>query len=347
MRLIIILVISFFFQSLTEMHSFGSLSYNSFMQKKEEIDKGHIPFDTSSPFKMTYLERFILSNDSTNIYPTFIEDGFYYINITTKEIQIPIRFNEAYPFFKNKALVKYDDKYAVINHKGEFLIEPRLCRPEFNINYLPYFTPFGNFCFDFVSGDKLPLEFYNPSFHGDPLENSILIDKQDNKYGIISYETNNWIIKPVYDSIYYCDEYNNILIASLNDKIGVKNLQEDVILSHEYDMVIGEYKDSEEFIYGLNESGYWYYFSSSEPKKIICKSPHKIDIFSENNTLSPKVIGIFKIGEKYNLLRKDGTILSENYDWLHRNGNIGKKDNRFYLILDDSTEIFYYNGKKN
>lgn len=314
----------------------------------DSIDKGYIPFNNDKPFRISYLECFVKKNPIGNIYPRFIEDGFYYIDNEADEIAIPIRFNEAYPFINKCALVKYNDKYGVINQEGKYVIEPIYAEPKLNSWINPFIISLDTIVFDLNLGTKMSSRFYNPNFHAHPLGSTIYVQKVDDKYGLMT-DAEEFVVKPQFDSIFFFDEYLDIALAQKKNKIGIINSKNDIVQPFEYDSIIlGKNIQYNMHVYALYKKGKWYYFSPHQPETELFSSPHKIIYFRRNRFSNGNLLGIYKIDSQYNALSIQGKSFPHNYDMLSEDALVGIRNNIVYLIFEDGTEIPYYSyPKKN
>lgn len=298
-----------------------------------------IPFDKENPYNGYYLQMFVHKN-LNNVYPQFINDGFYYVNIKAGEKVIPQRFNEAYPFWNKWALVKVGNQYAIIDSSGEYVLNPVVGNPRFPVYNSPNIVMLGDSIYEFRSGSVLPKTLLPSEIHADPPHPAIYIFEKDGKFGIESYEE-EVLLKPQYDTLYTLDR-QEFVAAKMKDKIGVINVKNEIVQPFEYTDIIIE--ESAFFtIYGLYKNELWYYFDADEPQKCITTSRHKISQFADRTSWwLTNILGLYKVGYKCNILYKDGSSLKHDYDRLNMEGTVGTVDGKTYIIFDKNERLLYY-----
>lgn len=327
---------------------------NYLIEKRNSLNINNeiIQKDTVFLYTYMYLDRFAVFADPHRM-PQFIDDGFYYTNIETGEILIPKRFDEAYPFVNNSALVGLKDKYAVIDTLGNYIIKPQEVGPTFNQEF-HYQGYFGDYYYNFDNGEKSE-NGHSRMRGGRPMSSDYIIFKENEKYGIKQEDDDALIVEAYYDSISYFNIPWNLFVIYKNNKVGLLNIDsEKKQIEPEYDSIIwtetweNENPYNYPPFYGLLKSGIWHYFRLDDHKPI-CKSQHKITYFSNHKrtALNPQVIGVYKIENKYNILYMDGSSLPENYDFLTGNGIYGEKDNIIYLINYEKKAIPYIKNMRS
>ncbi|GEJ44227.1 hypothetical protein [Chryseobacterium sp. ON_d1] len=93
----------------------------------------------------------------------------------------------------------------------------------------------------------------------------------------------------------------------------------------------------------LKKDGIWYYYSNKG--QFMMKSDKlciaNISPFFHYN----EKFGIYKNGEKYNILYNDGQSLESDYDWISENGILVKNGNNYYFVLQNRTVVPYFKNE--
>jgi hypothetical protein len=183
-----------------------------------------------SAFNLDILQQY--SKTSDTIRPVFQKGGFRFINIVTQKNIFDKVFEEAYPFYRNIAIVKYHNEYKLIDKKGEFVITQALpdfvCKPIVD-SLQPNLLWFGD-VFTYIYDDvKNPWEINREILAN---RNSFTTYKsENNKYGFSCsdrFETIKSI--PKYDTIISISE--NYVLAKINNRYGLENTTSQIIVDY-------------------------------------------------------------------------------------------------------------------
>ncbi|MBC5836245.1 hypothetical protein G6N05_15255 [Flavobacterium sp. F372] len=270
--------------------------------------------------RLPYLIQFNEAFDNLDNYPECTE-----IDCQYKKVSINYIFEEAYPFIKNFALVKFNGKYGIIDKKGVFLVEPIYETIKFHDGDVKFDE---KLCFSFRYGKIVnSCDFicgYPKTYIG-------IQFVENNKYQII--DKINKIKSQVYDSIASNGKY---YLVKKNEKWGV--IKYDSIFKQVINL---KYKNAKFINYGialLNSDNLWeYYKVDIKPKlilttKILCEPYVCVD---------DKLVGVFKTKNgKYNLLYNDKSIFEE-FDSIDYTGIYAMRDNKVYIIKNKLKQLLY------
>lgn len=270
--------------------------------------------------RLPYLIQFKEAFDNLDNYPECNEKECQY-----KKIPIHYTYQEAYPFIKDFALVKFKGKYGIIDKKGGFIVEPIYEKIEFvdgNINFDK------KLCFSLRYGTiGNPCEIV----HWDP---KIFIGIQfvkNNKYQIVDRMNN--IKSQVYDSITSNGKY---YLVKKNEKWGV--IEYDSIFKQVINL---KYKDAKFINYRialLNNANLWEYYKIDTKPKLIIRTKILCEPFG---CLDNKLVGVFKTDNgKYNLLYDDKSTFEE-FEEFDYTGIYGMQDNNIYIIKNKQKQLLY------
>lgn len=128
-------------------------------------------------------------------------------------------------------------------------------------------------------------------------------------------------------------------LVSKDGKIGILHKNGEVLVPIEYDessVTFVENKSTSIPVIPLKKEGAWYYFTHYGT--LITKNDNLCNHFFYSSEGS--MLGVYKKGEKYNILYKDGSS-SEEYDWISEDGYLSRRKNDSYFIFE-KTVIPYY-----
>lgn len=229
----------------------------------------------------------------------------------------------------NFFIINEDDKYGVIDNKGEVIINP-----EYDLIILPnpskdvFFCKKGNettilnknnkkLFSDFDEVSEIELEESTSQI---PYEKDILRYKQNGKYGIIDFNGKK-IVRAKYDLIENMPFKENELLVVENGKYGVIDINGNKIIKCEFNKIESDlyydeendYKDSGYIaqIYDNNEVKYKYF--NNKGKKIINEEYSDISrIGNVNNEKS--IYLIVKKDNKYGVIKDNNILINIDYD---------------------------------
>lgn len=294
------------------------------------------------PFNLDILQQY--SKTSDTIRPVFQKDGFYFINIHTGNKIFHLAFEEAYPFYKEVAIVKYNTKYNLINRNGEFVLKEQF--PDFIVK--PTIDKLKSFLVNF--GNTFTY-IYDSSIN--PWEVSAAIANR-NSYTTYKSENNKFGFKcsdrfettksfPKYDTIISLSE--NYVLAKINNKFGLDDANSLAVIDFHYDETLPlnteNVWDVSQNFFAFRKKKFWYYFDKSG--KLILKSKIRVDRIS---TDSNNIIGTVKSNEKFSVLYTDGTIGNFELDSISKNVNVGFKGSEVFFINDNKTVTKYFTNLK-
>lgn len=295
------------------------------------------------PIDLTILERQAVYADG--IMPKGKAGKFIYINTKTGEAAFKGIYDSAYPFVKNAAVVVVGGKHGIIDRTGKWLVKPYGCAfvlPSYEDNVAIFRSAANNsegeFTYNLWSKKSNEGYIYCEKSAG---PQNYFFKEGKGPYGVKNLVENKILIKPQYDSIYGIHQSGAVLVRTKN--IGIVNLNNEIIVPLEYDNITrrgGNYPIATKII-GLHKNNTWEYFDLTNLKQgSILKSPHKCYIL-EGLALKD-ALGIYKIGEKYNILFKDGSTLAQDYDVITKNGIVATKNGNVYILNDDKSAYLYY-----
>lgn len=316
-----------------------------FCSYKTLCAQNNIEFD-QFPFDIETLKNLSYRKDS--IMPKFIGDQFYYINTNTNKKISETGFQVAYPFVgRRSSLVKINDNFGIIDSTGRLLTEPiykvfQLWHTPMRENFVALCQT--NNCSSFQVFDLQKGEIIVPGNGCAELyierERIIPFKGKNEKYGVHkldeNYQNGTTIIQPVYDSIYYIRR--NFIIAEKNGKIGIVNENNHAILPFSYAKVIVSKVNPD--LIGLKINSNWEYYNLYDKPILVLKS--KFECTNIGEIIIEDGLGIYKINNKYNVLFKDGTSFSQNYDWISGQGTIAIDENKVFIFGNDKTPFLYY-----
>ncbi|KGO85237.1 hypothetical protein Q765_17230 [Flavobacterium rivuli WB 3.3-2 = DSM 21788] len=295
------------------------------------------------PFDLTILERQAIYAD--DIMPKGKAGKFIYINTKTGKAAFKGIYDSAYPFVKNAAVVVVDGKHGIIDRTGKWLVKPFVCAfvlPSYE-DYIAIFRSAvnnseGEFTYNLRSKKANDGYIYCEKAAG---PQHYFFKDGKGPYGVKNLVENKILIKPQYDSIYGIYQSGAVLVRTKN--IGIVNLNNEIIVPLEYDNITrrgGNYPMATKII-GLHKNNTWEYFDLTNLKQgSILKSTHKCYIL-EGLALKD-ALGIYKEGNKYNILFKDGSTLPTAYDWISDNGLIAINNGNVYILNNDKSAYLYY-----
>lgn len=233
------------------------------------------------------------------------------------------------------------DKYGVIDNNGNIIIEPRyemitipnpgkdlfICYTKNDVEKNEYETIVYN-----SKNEKILTEYGNtilPLMYEDalaevPYEKSVLMYKENNKYGIINFEGEK-ITEAIYDEIKSLLYREGCLIVKKDNKYGIINIKGKKVIDISYDSISADgYYDKETkyqkagFIIGIKENeNYKYGYADYNGNKILNVEYSEVNRITEISREEGIYITALKNGK--NLLYKNNKqLLSEfskiNYD---------------------------------
>ena len=288
------------------------------------------------PFNLDILS--VYSKTSDTIKPVHDDKGFSFINVNSGEGVYSLNFQEAYPFYKDVAIVKFEERYNLINRNGQFLIEKHIPdhvgKPQISKNN-PNIVWFGN-VYSYQYESFLDSDFIRRI--ATSTRNLTVYKADNNKFGYSCKDRFSELKSlPKYDSILSLSE--NFVLAQLNNKFGLEDASSGIIIPYEYDEAmpfneINEFQN-QKFL-AFRKRSRWYYFDWSG--KLVLISKFKAEKIANG---SEDIIGSVNENGKYNILYKDGELKRFGFDKISKDINIGFKGNEVYFINDNKKIIRY------
>ena len=262
------------------------------------------------------------------------------INNNSINLEYTIEQVTSYKFFK----LYVNEKYGVIDTKGNIIIEPKYNNIEIPNPSKPVFIVSSNYdsqkgeyetqvindknekiLTQYESVSAIQLKDANAKV---PYEKSVLSYKEGNKYGIIDYSGNK-ITNAIYDSIESLLYKEGCLIVKNNDKYGVINILGKTMVEINYDSINADgYYDKEAeyknagFIVGLKkEEGYRYGYISAKGEKML---------EVENNQIN-------------RITEIEGNDI---YLYVTRNGQVGVYKNKDQIVKNTYEQVEYDKNNK-
>lgn len=270
--------------------------------------------------KLPYLIQFNEAFDNLDNFPECNEKECQY-----KKAPIYYTYQEAYPFIKNFALVRFKGRYGIIDRKGGFVVEPIYEK----ISFVDGDVKFDDkLCFSFREGKIVNnCEFicgYPKTYVGVEFV-------ENNKYQIIDKIKN--LKSQVYDSIASDGKY---YLVKKNNKWGV--IEYDSIFKQVVNL---KYKDAKFINYRialLNNANLWEYYKIGTKPKLLIRTKILCEPY---DCLDNKLIGVFKTENgKYNLLYDDKSTFEE-FDYINTSGIYGLQDNKIYVLKNKLKQLLY------
>lgn len=278
-----------------------------------------------------------------------------YKNVNDKEYEL--EKVDKYSYFR---LYK-NEKYGVIDSQGNVLIEPiydviNIPNPSKGvfICYYAYNDMNGQYTTKVLNekNEEIFKEFEQvlpllceESTSNIPFEKSVLIYKQNEKYGIIDFAGNK-ITKAIYDSIESMQYREGTLIVQQESKYGAINIKGKEIVKIEYDSIISDAYYTEEkdytesgFIVQLKmEDGYRYGYIDKDGKEILPTEYTEIDRIGD---LKELYLLVSKNG-KYGIVKDKKQIIPISYEEIEYN-----KINSLFVVQKNSKQgILSLEGKE-
>lgn len=271
---------------------------------------------------------------------------FIKIKIQKEKMKYEIQTISEYKYF----VVKEDNKYGVIDAKGNKIIETKyedvkipnpekavfICYEKDNTKVLnekseEIFTEYKNI---------EPLRFINIS--SDLMyEKSVLRYEDKEKYGIIDFY-GKIITKPIYEEIGTLQFKEGELLVKRDGKYGVMNINGAILVKPDYDKIESDkfykeengYKDSGYIVSTKTDEGYRYGYINIDGK-VIAETKYN-DLYRITEIDNEDIYIICAENGKYGLLKNDKKIIENEYQELSysqsNNTIIGQKGRKYGVI---------------
>lgn len=261
------------------------------------------------------------------------KNDYYFYNSKTKNKIFPYGYEMAYPFVGKTAIVKYNSCWGLIDRTGKFIYYSGV--PDIvKLSSYEKYAVFGRALYDLRTGMYHETSIYC----AEPATPDYFISKTKNgKYNLTNGK-NEAIFKTEMDSIvsqddllYKGNSIRNLLIVTKKNKYGLFHTNGSEILKIKYEKArfVGNY-------FMLFENNTWnYYIYKNNKLNLILSTPFECI----TPAYQPDIIGAFKRDNKYNLLKRNGEVLSESFEFINDNATYGINGN--VLVIFDSNGNYY------
>lgn len=230
---------------------------------------------------------------------------------------------------ENYFLLMQDNKYGVINKKGDVVVNPVydiveipnpskplfICKNNYNVetkNYdIEVFDDSNNqILYQYYIVEAIKLESVQ---NNGIYEKSVLKYKSNNKYGLIDFNGNK-ITDAIYDSVEGFEYREGLLLVKKSDKYGIININGATIIKEKYDEIMSD-------AYYTNDNKYE-------------KSGYIVGNKTEN-------------GIRYGYINYKGKqLLKNNFNEIYRITDKYDNDNIYLVAFEDGRAGVYQNNKK-
>lgn len=248
-----------------------------------------------------------------------------------------------------------NEKYGVIDTKGNILVEPKYdnldipnpSKPVF-IGYFDYDSQKGEYKTETINekGEKiltqfekvLPLMFKETTAEV-PYEKSVLMYKEGDKYGIINFKGKR-ITKAEYDSIESLLYKEGCLLVKQGEKYGVITIEGKVMVNTEFDSITadGYYEEQTKyqkagFIIGKKkEEGYRYGYVNSKGKQLMKVEYNEVDRVTEITEEKATYLLAFQKGQA-GIYKDKEQIVKHSYEEIEYN-----KATELFIVQKESKQ---------
>lgn len=253
-------------------------------------------------------------------------------------------------------LLNKNDKYGVIDTKGNIVIEPLyntvkipnpekavfICENEEKMIVLNHENKE-----IFSEYEEVDAILINGTVSNLPYEKNALQYKQNGMYGIINYEGKK-ITKPIYEEIKGLENKESELLVKKHGKYGVINVKGAKLIKEQYDNVVADGFYTNKDKYGLSgyivsnktNDGYRYGYVNYKHKKILDAEYNAMDRILEIEDANDIYLIACKNGQ-YGVIKNDKNIINYSYQGIEYD-NI---NNIFELQRNGKYGVADYNGK--
>ena len=324
-------------EAIENIDSSGNLWYENNVLKVKQNDKfGLINLDGNELIAPIYDEIYSLKGIKESL--IIKQDGLYGLLNNKGNLIISPKYKEIKSldekdYQKGYITIDENDKYGLLDATGKTILENKYERID-NIYSDNYYVieESGKQKLINKTGEEASLTDYDKITQ---IINSGIVYSKDNKYGVINFNGET-LVKPIYD---YLEEINtDVFKATLNDKCGLIDLNEEIKLTYEYTDI---YYNKDAKIYIAENADYTssIYNSNFELKAIGVIS----ELNNDNQYIKLKTNDTYKY-YNFDMEEKDiKYILSSNTLYVSKNngkyGFVNKKgDIVIDYIYDDATE---------
>ena len=175
--------------------------------------------------------------------------GLFIYKCLAKDNKYDIKFEE---ISKRDYFLVFDDKYGVIDKKGEIIVDAKfdmiqipnpskdifICMSNYNSETGSYETKVYNKNKQelFTRYEKVEAIRREENLDNIPYEKSVLKYKENGKYGLLDFEGKK-ITKPIYEEIQALEFKEGMLLVKKDNKFGVINIGGEKIIDIKYDSI--------------------------------------------------------------------------------------------------------------
>lgn len=273
--------------------------------------------------------------------------------------------------------VEVDNKYGVIDRKGNIVIEPTynviqipnpskpvfICMSNYNTETKEYETKVLNDRKEQVITGYSNIQAIPANSTADniPFENTVLRYKKNDKYGLISLDGKE-ITDAIYDEISSVTYKEGMLLVKQDGKYGVININGKVVIKPEYDNITvdnyydvnTEYQRTGFIVCTIKDEGYRYGYVDYRGKKILDTIYTEIERVTDLEDKKDIYIVAYKDGQA-GLLKNKKLILDYEYEDIiyyayndvfivQRNGKQGITDRKGNMKIDTKYTNISFGG---
>ena len=286
----------------------------------------------------------------------------YMVNNMVKEKNREYEINDIKQY--NYFVLKENDKYGVIDNKGNKIIETKYTNVKIPNPSIPVFV-----CYEeestIVLNEKAQ-EIFEQYDNVQPLrlknvledlvyEKSVLKYSKDGKYGIIDL-TGKKLTNPIYEEIDTLQFKEGELLVKLNGKYGVINIKGARLVKTNYDKIEADkfyeegskYKNAGYIVSKTTEQGYRYGYVNLDGKEIIETKYN--DLYRITDINSEDIYIINAENGKYGLSKNGKQLINNEYQSLIYNESanviIGLKGKKYGVLSIDGEIIIPFEYKE-
>lgn len=264
------------------------------------------------------------------------DNDFYFYNTRTKKRIFPYGFEMAYPFVGKTAVVKYKERWGLIDLSGKFIYYSDSPSPVKLTMYEKYAVFDEQVMYDVGSG----LWKESSIYCAEPAASGYFLTKtKTGKYNLHNSK-NEPVFKTDVDTIITQDHLlygensgRNLLIVKNKNKYGVFQANGNEVFKIKYEKAkfVGNY-------IMLFEKNVWNYYTYQNNKmNWVLSSPYEC----MTPAYQTHIIGAFKKDNTYNLLKTNGEIVQGNFDYISDRAAYGIKENTV-VIFDSHADYYTY-----
>ncbi|MCD9853195.1 hypothetical protein LUD75_00640 [Epilithonimonas sp. JDS] len=266
---------------------------------------------------------------------------FYFYDSKTNDKIFANEYEMAYPFVGETAIVKYNKNWGLINRSGKFLYYSEIKNTVGLSSYEKYaiFNNGTQEIYNLGNGEKQSGFIYC----AEPAGPDFWITKTESgKYKLLKSEDQTSLFPEEVDSIILQHNrpfttFNSPIILKNKNKYGLYLSDSKEILKMKFDNMkfLGD-----NYILVLENKKWNYYIYENNQLNLVLRTEIECQTAAYQNNL----IGVFRNGNKYNLLKTNGKILSKEFDYINSEATFGI-DGNSVVIFDSKGNFYNYYNK--